>query len=510
MLISLRNALFLLIASSLTACGGGGTEGSGSGNTTTPVVPTPAAATVDASLSKPKVFVGESVTLSWQSTNATSCSVSGVASAGTGPSGSVTINATAGGQFTYTVQCTGSGASAKKDLSLIVPMPVYATSYENKNSINFDGTAIKTVRSLGISRAFQGEQDSVERSIAYADFFQEGKYSAFVVASRSDGKYGDVSDVPGVAYFLRQDSAGNWIDASDKAFKQVADRLSCTSPSYTLVADFNNDKKPDVYIACTGFDFIPAGFTQQQIIESGKSPQILYLSQADGSYAKISLLDSAPIYGHKAQAADINRDGFLDVITTDVDNPNQIQGCGVPFVLLGGGDGSFRRDDSIVSASALKITNQNCGMFNVDVIPIEGRLDLLVGSTNSATWFKGVAGGFDFSSAVNLDMPMSITYRVQYQFPLDFVYESGTATLYAHTATTSTLTSGTEWATLKFDRLGKLLSIVDTWFNPNDSNFSAYSAQIKPSNADPRFFIAYTAGCGNSTNQGMCVLKIPK
>ncbi len=86
---------------------------------TAPVPPTvtvtPATATI---------ALGDSQTISWTSTNATSCSKSGDWGTGTAPvSGSETVTPTAVGQFTYTINCTNNDGSASGSSVVTVTDP---------------------------------------------------------------------------------------------------------------------------------------------------------------------------------------------------------------------------------------------------------------------------------------------------------------------------------------------------------------------------------------------------
>ena len=495
----------------LAGCGGGG-GGSGAAP-----VPTAKAPTVNISLSATKVAVNVPLTITWTSTDSTTCVGSEALPATQPVNGSASVTQIAGGQFTYTITCTGAGGSATAKATAIVPMKVFRTSYENKNSIPFDATQVPTVRALGIAKVVSGEQDSVDRSIAFGDFFQESKYSAFVMAGNSDGAYGPnlPGDIPGVGYFLAQDASGNWIDRSSELFKTTADRMGCISPSFTAVADFNNDGKPDVYIACTGLDFAIPNATPQQDQAAGRSFGVLYLSQPDGSYKSTRIEETNPMYGHKAVALDINGDGNIDIVTTDFIDPSQPNGCGAPYVLLGHGDGTFTRDYSFIDQNLLRNTLTMCGMFNVDIIPIDGRHDIMIGGlVNDGTgqglwsvlWVKGVSKGFDFSTGKLLQMPVDTVTSSQFQFPLDIVFDANAAGFYMKT-TGSTFSTGANWAVLKFDKSGSFLSVIDTWLNPT-ATMKPTSPQFKPSFSNPGYLEAYTGGCAADITQGDCGRKV--
>ncbi len=495
----------ILVAAILCTAGCGGSSG-------TPAAPVVKAPTVTLSPSALKLAVGAPLTLSWSSSDSTSCQVSEGLSPSLAVTGSTVIQHAAGGIYNYTVTCSGPGGVATSTARIVVPMTVLPTSYENKNSIPFDATAVPTVRALGIAKTLADEQDSVDRSVAFGDFFQEGRYSAFVMVGRFANLYGTGwSDVPGVGYFLGQDASGQWVDRSAELFKSTADRMGCISPSFTAVADFNNDRRPDIYIACTGLDFAIPGATPEQNQAAGRSFQVVYLSQADGSYRSQRVEEANPLYGHKAVALDINGDGNTDIVTSDFIDPAQPNGCGAPYVLLGRGDGSFQRDYSYIDRDAVRTLMPMCGFFDVDVVPVDGRLDLMIGGLTrvgldqgswGVLWIKGRPGGFDHASALIMPMPLDPASQSQYQFPLDILYDAASAGFYMKT--TASGGYGTQWAILRFDRSGVLAGIIDQWLNTGVGQ----SPQFKPSSAMPGYLEAYSGGCAADLSRGDCGRRI--
>lgn len=95
-----------ILAAFLTACGGGGGS---------PSAPSP---NVSVSISAPSVWQGDTVTLTWSSTNSTSCagqdSISGIKPI----SGSEVVTATAAGQLKFTISCDGAGGTFKQTVTL--------------------------------------------------------------------------------------------------------------------------------------------------------------------------------------------------------------------------------------------------------------------------------------------------------------------------------------------------------------------------------------------------------
>jgi hypothetical protein len=157
---------------------------------------------------------------------------------------------------------------------------------------------------------------------AYADFFQDGTFGLFInslVYNPSDpSTYTD----RGSLYFYHLVS-GAWVDETSKL---LSDTVGCLHPRKAIVADFNGDAKPDIFVACHGADAPPY---------PGEEP-LLLLSQPNGTYSKTFLPFTG--YFHGASAAVLNRRGYADIIVAD---PTIAQ---TPYFLINNGDGTFHSD----------------------------------------------------------------------------------------------------------------------------------------------------------------------
>ena len=105
---SLMTCLVILALGSSTAFARGGWGWGGGGSTPTP--------TVNLSASPSAIDEGQSATLSWSSTDATSCSASWISSTATSGSASVSPTVTT----TYSISCTGDGGSANDSVTVVV------------------------------------------------------------------------------------------------------------------------------------------------------------------------------------------------------------------------------------------------------------------------------------------------------------------------------------------------------------------------------------------------------
>jgi hypothetical protein len=134
----------------------------------------------------------------------------------------------------------------------------------------------------------------------------------------------------------------------------------CLHPRKALVADFNDDGRPDVFVACHGYDAAPFPGERNKVV----------LSQPGGGYA---VSDAATDIGfnHGASAADLNGDGLPDVVVVSFFEPDR------GYVLINDGTGHFVRD----STSRLPTAMQGGTFFSVELVDVDedGHLDLLVG-----------------------------------------------------------------------------------------------------------------------------------
>jgi uncharacterized protein involved in high-affinity Fe2+ transport len=365
----------------------------------------------------------------------------------------------------------------------VQPLHVYATSYENKNSIPFSATA----GAMNSFRKVEATEHAMnERTVSYADFFQNGTYSAFAVSTNLTG---EVADKQGYIYFFKRNAQGAWEDHSAQLMPNSEARKVCISPSFTEVADFNKDGKPDVFIACAGHDYeMPtrtAATTQEELNIWSQDTQRVVLSQPNGTYKVVEIPGIA--YGHKASAADINADGNVDVVVS----------ADPPYMLMGNGDGTFYRDNSIIGNTPRGYTD-----YGVTLIPIDGRIDIIRGNDNITTWTKGMRGGFDWSTTKVFPTQYSTRTAAKYQMPLDVIYSNGS--FYFNTVVFG-VSNSDEWAVFKYSADTLQAQQIYSFINNYDTTFKSYSSQLKLDNG---YLVAYTAGCWD-TIQGMCAMRVP-
>jgi hypothetical protein len=159
----------------------------------------------------------------------------------------------------------------------------------------------------------------------------------------------------------------------------------CIHPRKALTADFNADGKPDVFVACTGYDAPPFPGERNKVV----------LSRPNGTWW---VQDASVDVGffHGASSGDLNGDQYPDVVVAALQ----------PFALINDGFGHFTREDSSLRFPA---TLQG-GYFTIELMDIDGDglADLVVaGHEHEAaeTRIYLNPGGYDFRAVTPVVVP---------------------------------------------------------------------------------------------------------
>jgi hypothetical protein len=107
----------------IVASYGGDTTHSSSVSSIVTVTVNPPPTLTTISVSPASIVLGQSATLTWTSTNATSCTSSGAWSGAQSTSGSLSVTPASSGVASYTLACTGAGGTAQSTASLTVTAP---------------------------------------------------------------------------------------------------------------------------------------------------------------------------------------------------------------------------------------------------------------------------------------------------------------------------------------------------------------------------------------------------
>lgn len=369
-----------------------------------------------------KAVIGADFSIKWNASQNFKCALAQQARPIFYTSGTVNIRSTSGGQKKYAFKCTNGTIRANQIITLYTPYKVHATSYENKVHYRFENSRVPILEEISGIKKEIGEFGTNLRSLAFADFLQNGTHSAVIASTMYKGIEGNVNrqpDSPAKLYFIQKSSDGTWRDISDSLFTSSVNRYTCASPGYIEVADFNNDGKPDAVMSCSGPDFMVNG-----IYPNPSTPQVTLLSRSDGKYDISSLGTS--LSSHQLATADFNNDGNVDVISTDGYNYN------TPVIFWGKGDGTFIFDNARFPAD-MKWKS----IFGIRAIPVDGSLKVLVSGNPRGTWpnpsdanygtFELVYDGqkFSYVKDYTADIPFVTPAGLRWGVAYDILYDAG-------------------------------------------------------------------------------------
>lgn len=378
-------------AYTLTCTGAGGTA-NGSASVTVNA-PSPS---LTISVSPAAIAPGSSATLNWAAVNAVSCTASGAWNGTQQVSGTQTVTETILGNYGFSLACTGDGGTASKTASLLVTR-IKPSSYENKNNM---GIAPVSLAALNAVNAF-----------AVSDFFGDGSTALVLHTLEYNPNDPSTYNNYGHIRFYKKDQTGTWTDETSTL---LTNNVGCLHPRKAAVADFNRDGRPDVYFACHGLDAPPY---------PGEHPHVL-LSQPDGTYQNVTL--AVTCYCHSASAADVNDDGYPDVLVTDTSVAQ------TPYFLINQTDGTFKPDYS-------RLPNSSKGkqIYTAELIDFSGsgKYDVfLAGNEPGTTSDPGSEYGptilpNDGTGNFASSTPVSLLTGNSFGLALDIVFQNGYAYL---------------------------------------------------------------------------------
>jgi hypothetical protein len=202
-------------------------------------------------------------------------------------------------------------------------------------------------------------------SMAAGDFNGDGKLD--LVVTNRDATHGGNSN--GTVFL------GNGDGTFQTGVDYEVGKTKSSSPRQVIVADFNNDGKPDVAIA-----------------DSGDNGIAVMLGNGDGTFQTFKQYPAGLGAGGLV-AGDFNGDGKLDLAAFDM-------GTGGVAILLGNGDGTFQKDQTSGTTGQGPYSVVT-GDFNGD-----GKLDLAVADKTAVAVMLGNGDG-TFQKAVKYKSPFA-------------------------------------------------------------------------------------------------------
>lgn len=229
------------------------------------------------------------------------------------------------------------------------------------------------------------------------------------------------------------------------------------------------------------------------------------MSTAGKTYRRIEL--PYRMHSTHASAADLNGDGNVDIALT---NHSQAPDARLPDstrtpVLLGRGDGTFTRSDSVIprdGANGRRIEWDHGWPNAIHLIPTDGRLDLVMSTGHGAVWIQGQrGGGFDLWSLKSMRTPISP--RTQERYLAQDVVLSGGSFFLAGSWYTNTVQ---EHVILKTDFESRTTVIFPAVTNePQKKLWYPIANYIKLTKDGA--LVAYTFGCPR-VPAGMCAMRL--
>jgi FG-GAP-like repeat len=241
----------------------------------------------------------------------------------------------------------------------------------------------------------------------FASFFSaKPAIDAFAAIPKYEGTTDDASAaVPSEYAFFTKNGLGEFVKkASADAFEGSTN--GCTDPNRSLVADFNQDDIPDVFVVCTGNPKLNQGEYNQIVLSNKTTGKFRIVNVDSGNSSQTDDTEGYISNSASAATADLNGDGYPDVVVV---NDGQFS----PMVLINDKSGLLRRETSQRLPTPVR---ENYFTVNLVDIDGDGKLDLILGGseTGSAPVETRVylnAGGNVFTNSAGHLVPRTNTSR---------------------------------------------------------------------------------------------------
>lgn len=282
----------------------------------------------------------------------------------------------------FLIACGGGGGTVTPNVEISKPVisaTLYDTSYKNFKLNGIDSIKYTVYPWAVYNLRWGGD------AIAYGfgDFLKAGELSVFV-AYQNYNPTDSFSPIQNNPTSYASEYVFYTVNA-DKSLTKTISLKGCLHPRKAVVADFNKDGIADVYVACHGYDTAPFPGEKSQLV----------LSNSRGQYTVTDVGDTDFIHG--ASAADINNDGYTDLIVATGNNV---------YSYINQKNGTFVKDTT-------RIKHTNLSYYNVELLDIDndGKIDIIVGGAefdgNSTRVFYGNSDGTFGTRILNIPIVQS-------------------------------------------------------------------------------------------------------
>lgn len=215
-------------------------------------------------------------------------------------------------------------------------------------------TSYNNYKNFGITPDALPNEAVFANARAFGDFFGDGGKSLILSDLTYWGKPLDQA-TPAFLHVWKKQNNGAWLQDNSL----LPSDLGCLHPRKMVVADFNKDGKPDIFVACHGYDAPPFPGEKNRMILSNSSGYSVSNASNDIGFF------------HSASAADINGDGYPDIVVT-----NNFDSKASVHFFINNRDGTFYKDYSRMPTNL-----GGKGFFSVELVDIDGDgwLDLITG-----------------------------------------------------------------------------------------------------------------------------------
>jgi hypothetical protein len=298
-----------------------------------------------------------------------------------------------------------SASECHTEANPIIPA---STSYENKNHLE----VVPFTQPIELMNPDTPIDES--QAVAFADFLGNG--SMQIMTNPVWGAFGVDGPFWGtkspIQFWSYDNTITKWVEITELL---IDEQEGCILARKAVVADFNGDSLPDVYLACTGKD-------QQELMPDGtyridsREDSKIVMSNDQGRYDVVTL--ALDCYCHTAAAADINGDGYVDIFAPDsLQYAQNEDGVWVPhrgqdpYFLINDGKGNFTVSHAGIPKIADRIWTTEILDFDSD-----GNLDIWVAGSKLQYILFGDGTG-DFTQRI-----VEIPQDEKYDSAMDMLY----------------------------------------------------------------------------------------